>query len=102
MQGHKKLVEMHLITTSSILHCIIGNIPWWISEIKLVPYELETSKEIIDRLARVLPNLILFNQKLIFPSAMWGGISFGKHIPSSMSIIKISQQIRNGWDGGIA
>ena len=38
------------------------------------PYELEMSKEIIDRLARVLPNLILFNRKLIFPSAMWGGI----------------------------
>jgi hypothetical protein len=68
----------------------------------LVPYELETSKEIIDRLARVLPNLILFNQKLIFPSAMWGGISFGEHIPGNASIIKISQQIRNGWDGGIA
>ena len=61
MQGHKKLVETHLITMGSILYCIIRSIPWWISEIKLVPYELETSKEIIDRLARVLSNLILFN-----------------------------------------
>ena len=65
------------------------------------PYELEMSKEIIDRLARVLPNLILFNRKLTFLSAMWGGISFGEHIPGSTSIIKISQQIRNGWDEGI-
>ena len=91
-----------MIMTGNILHCIIGSIPWWISKIKLVPYELETSKEIIDRMARVLLNLILFNQKLIFSSAMWGAISFGEHILGSASIIKISQQIRNGWDGGIA
>jgi hypothetical protein len=90
MQGYKKLVETHFITTGSILHCIIRSIPCWISEIKLVPYELKMSKEVIDRLARVLPNLILFNQKLIFLSAMWGGISFGEHIPGSTSIIKIS------------
>jgi hypothetical protein len=65
--------------TGSILHCIIGSIPWWISKIKLVLYELETNKEIIDRLAKVLPNLMLFNRELIFSSAMWGGISFGEH-----------------------
>ena len=102
MQGHKKLVETHLITTGSILHCIIRSILWWIREIKLVPNELKTSKEVIDRLARVLPNLILFNRELIFSSAMWGRISFGEHITGSASIIKISKQIRNGWDGGVS
>jgi hypothetical protein len=68
----------------------------------LVPNELETRKEIMDRLARFLPDLILFNQELIFPSVMRERISFGEHIPGSASIIKISKHIRDGWDGGIA
>ena len=95
------MVETHLITMGSILHYIIGSISWWIREIKLVPNELETSKKIIDKLARVLLDVRPLNRELIFPSAMRGRLSFGKHIPGNASIIKIYQQIRNGWDGDI-
>ena len=80
-QSHKKLIEAHLITTGSILDGIIGSIPCPIGEINLVPNELETGNEIIDRLAKVLLDLILFNHELIFLRTMRCRIPFGKHIP---------------------
>jgi hypothetical protein len=63
-QTHQKLIETKLISMGSIFDCISVSIPSWIGKIDLFLNELETSKEIVDRMDRFLLDLILFNHEV--------------------------------------
>ena len=63
-QTHQKLIETKLISMGSIFDYISVNIPIWIGKIDLSLNELETSKEIVDRMDRFLLDLILFNHEV--------------------------------------
>ena len=63
-QTHQKLIETKLISMGSIFDCISVNIPSWIGKIDLSLNELETSKEIVDRMDKFLLDLILFNHEV--------------------------------------
>ena len=63
-QTHQKLIETKLISMGSIFDCIGVSILSWIGEIDLFLNELETSKEIVDRMDKFLLDLILFNHEV--------------------------------------
>ena len=63
-QTHQKLIKTKLISLGSIFDCINVSIPSWIGKIDLFLNELETSKEIFDRMDRFLLDLILLNHEV--------------------------------------